>query len=74
MTTYMYEMEKSYNLGINYRWGIGGQNHSRFASAIHRMCNMFIAHNNRVHINRHTLLTSSKKWQSKKPQEKNCGI
>ena len=74
MTTYRYEMEKSYNLGINYWWGIGSQIHGRLASAIHRVCNMLISHSNRVHANRHTLLTSSKKWRLKKSQEKNCGL
>lgn len=60
MTTYKYEMEKSYNLGINYRWSIGSQIHGRLASAIHRMCNMLISHNNRVYANRNTLLRLAK--------------
>ena len=74
MTTYMYEVEKSYNLGINYWRSISSQFYGRLASAIHRVCNMLISYSNRVHANRHTLLTSSKKWRSKKSQEKNCGL
>jgi len=60
MTTYMHEVEKSYNLGINYRWSIGRQIYDRLANAFHRVHKLLITHNHRVYANRHTLLTLAK--------------